>query len=149
MKIERNKKSMEFDRLFKEINEKYSELASVIGFSESSFVILYALLELGNGCLQKDIVNQYYLNKQTINSAVKSLEKNGYIYLEKGRGRNMHIYLTAMGEKFAQEKIIPVIEAEDRVFERMTEEEGQLFLELNRKYNEIFIDEINKLKEIL
>ena len=71
MKIERNKKSMEFDRLFKEINEKYSELASVIGFSESSFVIIYALIELGNGCLQKDIVNQYYLNKQTINSAVK------------------------------------------------------------------------------
>ena len=137
MKIERNKKSMEFDRFLKELNEKYSELASVIGFSEIGFVILYALVELGNGCLQKDIVNQYYLNKQTINSAVKSLEKNGYIYLEKGHGRNMHIYLTALGEKFAKEKIIPGIKAEDRVFERMTEEEGEMFLELKRKYNEI------------
>lgn len=107
------------------------------------------MTELGNGCLQKDIVNQYYLNKQTINYAVKNLEKNGYIYLEKGHGRNMHIYLTPMGEKFAREKIVPVIEAEDKVFERMTEEEGRLFLELNKKYNEIFIDEINKLKEIL
>ena len=136
MKIERNKKSMEFDRFLKELNEKYSELASVIGFSESGFVILYALVELGNGCLQKDIVNQYYLNKQTINSAVKSLEKNGYIYLEKGHGRNMHIYLTVLGEKFAKEKIIPVIKSEDRVFERMTEEEGEMFLELKRKYNE-------------
>ena len=116
MKTERNKKSMEFDRFLKELNEKYSELASVIGFSERGFVILYALVELGNGCLQKDIVNQYYLNKQTINSAVKSLEKNGYIYLEKGHGRNMHIYLTALGEKFAKEKIIPLIKAEDRGF---------------------------------
>lgn len=35
----------------------------------------------------------------------------------------MHIYLTALGEKFVKEKIIPLIKAEDRVFERMTEEE--------------------------
>ena len=58
MKIERNKKSMEFDRFFKELNEKYSELASVMGFSESGFVILYALVELAKGYCKSILFKQ-------------------------------------------------------------------------------------------
>lgn len=65
-----------FNCLYKEVDEIYHEIALKMGMSDSGFIILYALAELGDGCLQKDIVGMYYISKQTVNSSISNLKRN-------------------------------------------------------------------------
>ena len=75
----------EFNCLYKEVDEIYHEIALKMGISDSGFIILYALAELGDGCLQKDIAKIYYISKQTVNSSISNLKKNGYVCLRPGK----------------------------------------------------------------
>lgn len=145
MKVVQSAELSEFNRLYKEIESLYYEVSIKAGISESAFWIMYTIAELGDGCLQKDIAKRYSFSPQTISSAVRSLEKKGYITLEHGKGRNMHLLLTADGQEFVRSKIIPLMEIENRVFEMMSLEEVQELLRLSRKYNEIFREQVTKL----
>lgn len=106
----------EFNRLFKEGNEIYHDIAVQLDMSDSAFNILYFLTSLGEGCTQKDICSYSGLTKQTINSSVSRLQECGYLYMEQGRGRDRHIFLTDQGRALVRQKIHPVMEREMRAF---------------------------------
>lgn len=89
----------EFNRIFKEFNDIYHDVALRLGLSNSAFDIFYAICELGDGCLQRDICKTTFIPKQTVNSSIRNLEREGYLTLVHGKGRNMHIYLTERGKK--------------------------------------------------
>ena len=97
----------EFNRLYKELDDLYHNLALRQGLSDSASIILYALYLLGDGCLQRDICDLSYISKQTINSSIRRLEQDGYLYLQPGRGRDMHICLTPEGRRLVEEKAAP------------------------------------------
>ena len=124
----------EFNRIFKECNHIYHDIALKLKLSDSGFDILYILYTLGDGCLQKDICENTMLSKQTIHSSVHKLMRDGFLSLEAGRGRDMHIFLTPAGKAMLDEKIAPAIQIENLAFTDMTEEEQTEFLRLNRKY---------------
>ena len=124
----------EFNRIFKECNHIYHDIALKLGLSDSVFDILYTLCAIGDGCLQKNICEATLLSKQTIHSSVRKLEKNGYIKLKPGKGRDMQIFLTPEGNALVEEIIFPAIHAENLTFTDMTEEEQREFLRLNQKY---------------
>lgn len=124
----------ELHAICKEADELYHELALHLGLSDSVFYILYAIAEFGNGCLQKDIAQQYFLNPKTINSAIKKLEIQGYIVLKKGKRRDMHIHLTTKGQELVTDKILPVIQMENSIFDEFLPEERQQMFRLMRKY---------------
>lgn len=134
----------EYNRIYREVNELYHFIAVNSGLSDSAFTIFYSICELGDGCLQRDICNTAYTSKQTINSSIRKLEREGYLRLEQGRGRDKHIYLTAAGEKLAKEKIIPIMQAENDVFEKMTVEEGEELIRLSKKHLALLRDSINQ-----
>ena len=46
---------IEFNHIYKEFNDVYREAAAKVGLSLSGFDILYAICEMGDGCLQRDI----------------------------------------------------------------------------------------------
>lgn len=144
MKFEQKQELREFNCLYKEIEKLYHDIAVKAGMSNSSFFILYTIVELGNGCLQKDVSDMYSINKQTIHSSIRNLEKNGYIFLKKGKGRNMHIYLTEEGEKLIQQKMIPIMEAENDVFTAMTAQESKELLRLNKKYTALLHQKMSR-----
>ncbi len=81
----------EFNRVYKEMDDLYHEIALKLGLSDSAFIILYALCEQGNGCLQKDICAQAFVSKQTINSSIRMPEKKEILFLDPGKGRDMDI----------------------------------------------------------
>ena len=116
----------EFNRIFKEYNHIYHDIALKLGLSDSGFDILYTICDIGNGCLQKDICEATRLSKQTVHSSVCKLEKDGYLFLKPGKGRNMQIFLTPSGNTLI----------ENLAFTHMTEEEQGEFLRLNKKYAE-------------
>lgn len=122
----------EFNRIFKEFNDIYHEVASRLGLSNSAFDIFYAICELGDGCLQRDICKTTYIPKQTVNSSIRNLEREGYLTLVHG---NMHIYLTERGKDMLKNVIYPVIEVENDSFKGLADEESELLLRLLEKYN--------------
>lgn len=140
-----SKELKEYNSLFKEWNDIYHKIALKFGISDSEFLILYGLLEL-NLERQKDIADYFCISKQTINSSVKKLVNSGIIELKAAKGRDMQIILTDTGKKFAQEKIIPVINIEKASFLAMGEKDSKEFLHLTRKYLDIFRE---KTKQIL
>lgn len=96
-----------------------------------SFCMRYLL---GDGCLQRDICDLSYISKQTINSSIRRLEQDGYLYLQPGRGRDMHICLTPEGRRLVEEKAAPVAAMEERAFSGMPQEDQQALLRLTHAY---------------
>ena len=74
MESKQNRALKEFDSLYKMIDDVYHEIALSMHLTDSAFLILYCLLELGDGCSQKDICKLYSISKQTVNSSVKSVK---------------------------------------------------------------------------
>ena len=125
-----------------EIDNLYQSLLQSKNISDSEYVVLFAILELGEGCLQKDIADNSYVNKKTINTTIKKLEKSELITLKAGKYPNMHIYLTKKGKNYIQEKIFPIVDIENKVLENMPDSEFDSLAEMYLKYVGIFKDQI-------
>lgn len=145
MEVKQCDELREYNRLYKEIENLYYEVSVKTGISTSAFWVMYTIVELGDGCLQKDIAERYSFSRQTISSSVRSLEKKGYIVLKHGKGRNMHLIITPEGNEFVRKQIVPLMETENKVFERMPLEESRELLRLSRKYNEVFKEQVMEL----
>ena len=124
----------EFNHHYKESTDIYRTAALKLGLSDSAMEILYSIVELGNGCLQRDICQITYLPKQTVHSSIQKLVKDGYLLLEPGKGRSMHIQVTAAGQTLLANTIYPLIHSEETAFSCMTQEERKQFLTLEAKY---------------
>lgn len=128
-----------------EIDNMYQSLLLNKGLSDSEYVVLFSILELGEGCLQKDIANNGYINKKTTNSTIKKLEKNGLITLKAGKYPNMPIYLTEEGKKYIEEHIIPIVDIQTNVMESVPDSDFENLVKTYSKYIRIFKDAIKKL----
>lgn len=135
----------EFDRLNNMIDELYYEVAARQGLSESAYSILQAMLVLGNGCTQTDVYKYTLLNKQTVNSSVRKLCSEGILTFHHGTGREQKLFLTEKGNQIVCEKIIPIEQAENEIFDEMTPEDQQAILRIMSGYLESFREKIEKL----
>ncbi|MCI8492574.1 MarR family transcriptional regulator [Anaerotruncus colihominis] len=131
-----------FNRIDKELDDIYHEVALRMNISDSAFTIFYIIHELGDGCLQKDICREAFANKQTVHSSIQKLERKGYLYLKQGRGRDKHICLTQSGKGFIETHIVPVVQKEREAFMALLPQEQEELLRLAQKY-------IKSLKEKL
>ncbi len=147
MKPEQRQEVKEFNCLYKEAKDLYHDVAWKMGLSDSAFDIFYDIGILGDGCLQKDICAMSYISKQTVNSSIRKLEREGYIYLAPGKRRDMHIYLTEAGRKIVEEKIEPVVAMENKIFEDIGLEESREFLRLSKKYLDELREKVRKIFE--
>ena len=80
--------SEQYTYLAGEINALYHEAAVKMGLSDSVQNILYVLCDQGSRCSQSEIGRLTGISRQTINSAIRKLERDGIVYLEQGQGRN-------------------------------------------------------------
>lgn len=120
------------------IDEYYHELAVRLKLSDSAFGVLWTLLELGDGCTQRDICDQFAVSKQTIHSCVRKLTEEGLLSLRPGPGREVRVYPTDAGRALIQEKIVPVKNAEDAVARTMGKEDLADMVRLTRKWLDLF-----------
>ena len=134
-----------FNRIYKEYNEIYHDAATRLGLSNSEFDTLYAICELGDGCKQSDICRTTFIPKQTVNSAIRVLEKKDYLTLASGKGRSMHIYLTEQGLQLVRRTIFPMVEIENEAFPKLTEKEYKTILHFHAQYLAALREGIQKL----
>lgn len=132
------------NRLYKEMEDLYREADRWAGLSDSAFVILYQLLDMGDGCLQRDICSASFRSKQTVNSSIRALEKQGLIRLRPGRGREVHLHLTEKGRMLAEERILPVMEEENQSLAELGADAARL-IALQQRHLEIFRRRIRAL----
>lgn len=132
--FEVNDKVKLLNSMLSEIDSIYQELLKAKGISDSEYIVMFAISELGEGCLQKDISDNSYISKKTVNSTIKKFQKEGLIELKLGKYPNMHIFLTDKGREFMENNIMPVIEVENRMAEGMTDMEFQFLMECYHKY---------------
>lgn len=145
METKQKSEIRELDSLYKKMDNAYHDLATKIGFSNSAFLVLYSIVELGGGCVQTDISKKYSISPQTLSSSIHNLEKEGYIYLEQGYGRNMKLFLTPLGKRFAKKIVYPLMSSENEVFNILTPDEVACLLHLTHKYIEILTNQIKNL----
>ena len=129
-------KENQYTYLAGEINALYHEAAVKTGVSDSVQNILYVICEKEDRCLQSEISRLTGISRQTINSAIHKLEKEGTIRLEQGKGRNTIVCLTEEGKDHARRKIYPLFEIENKIWADWTEEEQQQYLLLTQKYRD-------------
>lgn len=126
----------EYTHISGDINSLYHEVAVKIGLSDSAMNILYVVCENGSRCLQAELCKFTGMSRQTVNSAIRKLEKDGIVYLEQGQGRNTIVCLTEMGQKFSEEKIFPIFEMEREIWNEWTDEEQQQYLAFQQTYRD-------------
>ena len=139
------KEMKELNKQYRETDRIYHEISTKAGLSDIAFMILYAITEMGDGCQQKDIADIYLFSRQTINSSILGLQRKGILQLNKGSGRDLHISLTEKGQQFVEEKIYPVMELENSVFDELTEQESEVYLHLMQKTTRLLRDKVKEL----
>ena len=128
----------EFISLQHQIDEYYHELAVKQNLSDSALLVLWSLMELGEGCTQRDICGQFALSKQTVNSSVRKLAKEGVLSLQPGPGREVRVYPTDQGRALIQEKIVPIRNAEEAASIALGEEGLSAMLRFTREWFHLF-----------
>ena len=126
------------------IDNAYQLMLQSKNLSDSDYAILFAILELGEGCLQKDISSSSYISKKTINTTIKKFERDGIIELKAGKYPNMHIYFTQKGKDYINKDIAPLIAFENKFMENIPDEEFEHMTELYFKYIKIFKEKVEE-----
>ena len=126
------------DSFWREQNQLYRDVATSFGISESASSILYAIFLAGEkGISQRDICMQMCIGKQTVNSSIHKLEREGVVVLESGPGRRgLLSHLTPVGLELAERTIVPMIEAELAALREFDDRELELVLLLGRRYTD-------------
>lgn len=142
-----NKKLLEYNSIVKENEEIYHKIARKFGLSDCAFWILYTMYEKEGILTQSNICDVLYQPKQTVNSALKKLENDGYIKLETmDDHRSKQINFTEKGSKFAGETVGKVIANEQKALLSLTLDEQEVFIGLFHKYTNLLKNNINMLE---
>lgn len=128
------------------LDDMYHNYAAQLNLSYTAFWILYITWVQGDGCTQKDICEFWSFTKQTVNSALKSLEQKDYIRLlpmEENR-KSKQILLTDAGRIIASKIIPPLVKAETISFQQLSKEERQALVSLSQKRTALLQNEMEK-----
>ena len=120
--------------LHSEINNVFHEMSQQMGLSDSVSCILYTICNFGDSCLLTDIINMTGIPKQTVNSALRKMEGDGYLQLETTQTRRKKVVLTEAGKLLTQKTAEQMIRMENEIYASWTEEERQLHLALTQRY---------------
>lgn len=133
--------------LTEDIDSIYHQAARALGVSDSVLFILYTLHTNDGECPLYAIYKSSGISKQTINSAIRKLEKEGILYLEKLNGKSKTVKLTENGKSYTETTAGRLLDAECNAFCDWPTDEIDLYLHLMEKYNISLRKQIKKLSQ--
>lgn len=137
----------EYNNILKENDNLYRGVAKNLGLPECAFWILYALRADSGVLTQSGICDFLYQPKQTVNSALKNLESEGYIRLLHADDRRIKpIRLTQKGLELAEKTVDKVIAAERMALLDLSEAGQKAFIGLFRQYTDALEKQMRDLK---
>ncbi len=117
-----------------ETESLYHAISLQFGLTDSAVNILYLICFEGGKAMLSDIVKYSGLQKQTINSSMRNLEKKGILTLEKVNGKMKCAVLTQEGSALCDRSVRKLIEWENTAMSSFTDREVNTFLRLMNKY---------------
>lgn len=136
-----------FNHLLSETDAAYHEASARLGLPDSVMQILYTVCDYGGGfrCPLREVCIRTGISKQTINSALRRLEADGFVRLEQAGAKNKDICLTEQGIRLAERTAVRIMEAENAVLASWPREDVEAYLALTEKYLTAFRKETEKL----
>lgn len=131
----------------KEQDAIYHSVAVKYNLSDTAMWILYAVSESSETYTQQDLCRECFYAKQTVHTAINSLMKNGYVELEvipKTRNQKK-IILTHEGWKLVRNTTDKLREAEFQAYDKLSEDEAKVYIEVTSKLTAFLREELNKL----
>ena len=125
----------------KEEDSVYHSAAVKFGMSDTAMWILYVLSEPDSCVTQQDLCRQGSFPKQTVNTVVKELERQGYVFFQTGK-KEKQVRFTEAGRAFAGPCLQELYEIEDRAVAAMGEARFREMVEANRAFTEAFAREV-------
>lgn len=131
----------------KEMDALYHSAAAKYGLSDTALWILYLVSEDSGELTQQSLCRQGCFAKQTINTAVNSLVKNGFLERIPIPGTRNHkrLRLTPAGRTLADSTTKNLKKAEENAYGRFTEAELQAFLSVKTRLTSYLREETEKL----
>lgn len=125
-----------FNRLFKRMDDCYRQAAKASGLPECTFWILYFLREDAAPITQHELCQRMLQAKQTVNTALKKMEADGWIRLSPAPAdrRSRLLELTPSGQEVARRTADVVLKAEKEAYACFSASERQLYLSLLEKH---------------
>jgi DNA-binding MarR family transcriptional regulator len=119
-----------------ETDSLYHEISRMFGLTDSAVNILYLICFEDSDALLSDIVRLSGLQKQTINSSLRNLEKKGLIEMRPVNGKMKSVALTEEGSAFCDRTIRKLMDWENEALSGFSKKEVKLFLRLMDRYLE-------------
>lgn len=135
-----------YNRIISEIDEVYHEVAVRQGFPDSVMAILYVLSDNDGQCRLPELIKLSGINKQTVNSALRKLEKDDIVYLEPAGGKSKRVCLTEKGFSTVHETVERVLDVEKKIYSSWSQEEWELYVQLTERYLNQLREEMKEIK---
>lgn len=122
----------------------YTKTAAVLGIGYPELMVLYAL-EMEGDLTQKQISENYGMQKQTVHTVVRSLDQRGYVQFTPGKAdkREKIVSLTDSGRAYAAPLLQPLLNAEDKIYRIIGEERLRTMAETLELFNLLFERELS------
>ena len=140
MDMEIKRQLERLNQCVKAIDAVYHSAAVRFGLSDSVFWILLVLSESDRPYTQQELCGEWFYSKQTVNSAIQKLLREGHVHLEPvPSSRNSKlVFLTESGWQLAEDTVLRLSKADYAAFSRMNEEERSAFLALHESITHCF-----------
>ncbi|GEM_PF-144666 len=135
------------DRQQKAQDSIYHKVAVKFGLSDTALWILYILSDGGEEHTQQELCRQCCFSKQTVNTAISKLVKDGFVTLEvlKTSRKQKKIILTESGRELADSTAVRLRQAEIKAYEKLSEEELKIYLDISSRLTRFLRVETEKL----
>lgn len=132
---ESNQRIKRINCLLSETNGLYHRMNVRLGLSDSIANILYLICDHDGIYGISDICLDLGIPKQTVNSALRQLERDGLLYLESYGRRSKQAVLTEHGREYCSRTISEIFDMERAALSIFTQDECAQFVHLQEKYN--------------
>lgn len=140
---------VELEYLYNAADRLYADFARSCGLSGCAYWMLYELERAGGEASLRALNVDWGYSKQTMSSALKTMESRGLIELsyEEGSRKSKRAALTASGRVFVDQNIVPAMRAEERAFFSLDQTERETLIALARRYAEALTREFENMKD--
>lgn len=121
----------------------YEKWAKKLGVNNYVSRIMY-MLYLSEVNRQKEMVENYGMQKQTVNTVITELQKKGYIILipDENDKRSKIIKLTQEGINYANKIVTPLLDCEIRVLKKMGTQRVEMLIDTMNQYADLLETEM-------
>lgn len=137
-----------YNERMKRLDDAYRDVSKQFGLSPCAFWILYTLRVGTDFFTQTDVCEFLHEPKQTVNSAIKKLEADGFLSLSAETNlRRKQIRLTERGKKLAKKTVDLVASAEITALRCLSEQEQDAFFDMLEKLENSLREQFQKIND--